>query len=234
MQQGLLGDGWGSRKPSRRARPKKTGRTQYRRSAWEDYATATLYVEELFSDDPAPEEREKRVEILAQRYGARTPLSRAADYTPSSVDWVAFLQELGEKMWEESCAARGLRHAVHGIHAAGNLCRIRPWNPDTQRHASVKDGYAATPGEAKAKLIAWWRKRGLDISFDPPPWFKECLALAQRLQAHQSEAAGGKAWDVKPEADDDTPPTVGPLSEWLPGELEAFERWLAARTDGRS
>lgn len=221
---------WGDPPRRRRTtRPKKTSRSQYRRSAWEDFATATLYVSDLFDNDVAPEEKAKRVEILAARYNARTPLRRIGDYTPSSLDWVNFLQELGEKMWEESCAERGLRHAVHGIHLTGGRPRIRPWDPNTQRHASVKDGYANSLGEAKAKLIAWWKKRGLDISFTPPAWFVECLGDAQRLQAKLSEDAGGMAWDVKKDDADDAPVTVGPLRDWIREELRAYREWLSER-----
>lgn len=193
MQQGTL---FGVVVEKKKPRPPKPSpsRSQYRRRAWEDYVSTSLFVSELFETKPS-KSRKARIEALAARHAARTPLHRPDDPTAPHIDWVSLLTRLGHDMWEETLAKRGLRETAAGIHKADNgRFRVRPWDPNRQRHVSMKNGYADTYGEAVDKLVAYWKRRGVDISHTPPDWFKECLGIAMHLQGEASEAAGGLAW----------------------------------------
>lgn len=205
MQQGLLFDCEFKTKKARKSK-RKTGRSQHRRQAWEDYCSVSLFVGDLFNSGPLPKGRKKRVATLQARYAARTPIFRDNDSYATQVDYLKNLTRLGQDMWNECMAQRGLREVTAGIHAADNgRWRVRPWNPNTQRHVSMRDGYADTHGEAVEKLIAYWKGRGIDIRYKPPEWFVECLGIAIHLQADASEAAGGLDWAEVPvsEAFDD-------------------------------
>lgn len=188
----------------RPAKRPPTGRKQYRRRASEDYHRPQVYAFSLIVDDSLPSEREARIAAMAARWQAGVPLIPANEMT--LIDFVAALESLGMSMWEESLAKRGLRECLSGIHRTDNgRYRIRPgWDSERQRHGSVVNGYADTLGEAKSKLIAWWKShRNIDITYTPPPWFIELVGDAERLQSEQSGDADGLTLGVLPDDDED-------------------------------
>jgi hypothetical protein len=144
-----------------------------------------------------------RAEVYRQRHARRQPLRVEADAV-RLVDYIRHLTRLGEMLWEDALAERGLRGCVKGIHKADNgRWRVRPWCPNTQRHVSIVDGYRNTRGEAKARLVEWWKvERNLDISYDPPQWLVDAIYTAHADLAKLPEAAGLK-WDLEPDWEDD-------------------------------
>jgi hypothetical protein len=236
-----------------RAKKRKTGRSQYRRSAWEDYSSAILFAGRLWESDSLPpwspspstsltpsDTFSARVEELRARWEGRTKLLRPADPANPAPDWVRILTEIGHAMHEEYLAKRGLRYTFAGIHRVhpddpASGWRVQVWDTNEQKHEHVC--YKPTEGEARAALIAYWRdSHGLDVSYTPPDWFREMLAEAQRLQAATSEAAGGMAWDVKGDEEEEPEQlcTVDELlAEWRGSKWYAMHQPARRASDER-
>ncbi len=159
--------------------------------------------------------RDVRAAEYERRYTSRQPFQLQTDAV-RLVDYIKSLTLLGEALWEDALAARGLRSCVKGIHkvVSGSgvhqktRWRVRPWCPNTQRHVTgLDDCYRDTRGEAKERLIGWWKEeRNIDISYKPPVWLVDALYEAHRELSRLAEAVGGIGFDVEPDWSDDEPP----------------------------